>query len=93
MTPSTTPPALPALLGWLRANGIDPNCVPEESPLSISKTSDGQHLINYTEFVRDQDGNALLDATDSALCAREKRIAPCVVEPDPELRIPVAKLA
>ncbi|MCX4792534.1 hypothetical protein OG369_42935 [Streptomyces sp. NBC_01221] len=93
MAPSTTPPARPALLDWLRANGIDPNHVTEESPITISVTPAGQRLINYTEFVRDEDGNVLVNAADSDLCSREKRTVPCVVEPGPELRIAVVKRA
>jgi hypothetical protein len=88
MPPSLTPPLLPSLLNWLRANGIDPDRMPEKSPICISEMPDGQRLINYTEFVFDQDGNIVIDdATD--LCRREARTTPCAVEPYPDLRIPV----
>src|SRR5690348_11201215 len=51
-----------ALCEWLTANDIDYNNVPLDSMFAVTEEPDGQRLIHYTEFVRDeQTGNILAD--------------------------------
>jgi len=77
-----------AVCAWLRANSIDPNTVPlHDHDLRITER-DGQRLIEYTEFVRDElTGNIMYDPDNPGPVTSETSV-PCLVDPDPELRIP-----
>ncbi|NEA67538.1 hypothetical protein [Streptomyces sp. SID12488] len=66
---------------WLRANGIDPNDVPHEGPITI----DGQ-CIRYAALLRNEDGHRYVDqATGDA--AREERTASLKVEPPEKVQV------
>ena len=61
---------------WLRANGINPDDVPIEGPITID---DGQR-IRYAALLRNETGHRYVDpATGEA--AREERTAPLKVRP------------
>jgi hypothetical protein len=77
-----------AVCAWLHANGIDPNTVPlHDHDLRITER-DGQRLIEYTEFVRDElTGNILYDPDNPGPVTSQASV-PCLVEPDPGLGVP-----
>jgi hypothetical protein len=76
-----------ALCEWLTANGVDINTVPIESSFSIVEEADGQRLIHYTQFVRDENtGNILADPDGGAM--ERSASTPCTVEPPSWLNIP-----
>lgn len=80
---------LAELLAWLRANGIDPNEVPDTSTLSIEPCSSG-HLIRYTVYLLNAEGHRYANP-GSDYAASEERIAALVVPlpdtwPQPVLR-------
>lgn len=75
--PAETPYGpIAAVAEWLRANGIDPDDVPIEGPITIE-----QGHIHYTALLRNEDGHRYQDpGTGDA--AREERTAPLTVEPE-----------
>lgn len=77
-----------ALCEWLTANGIDPNIVPlREADLRIDE-KDGQRVILYTEFVRDELTGDILADPDNQQAVTSSASAPCLVEPPEWLRVP-----
>lgn len=61
---------------WLTANGIDPNDVPLDGPITEDSRGDGTPVIRYTVLVR-EDGHRY--ATTTGPAAREDRETPLLV--------------
>lgn len=71
---------LPEVQEWLHANGIDPDDVARDTPITI-ETVDGQRVLRYTAFLVDETGHKYVDPDDPHQAAQEERTAPLVVEP------------
>lgn len=70
-----------AVADWLYANGIDPNDVPFEGPITIERDPLEGRRIRYAALLRNDEGHRYVDpATGDA--AREVRTAPLKVEPE-----------
>ncbi|MFF8910597.1 hypothetical protein [Streptomyces olivaceoviridis] len=77
-----------ALCEWLTANGIDYNNVPLDSMFAVIDEPDGQRLIHYNEFVRDEQTRNILADPRERLAVRRMASAPCKVEPPAWLGVP-----
>ncbi|MFF1685940.1 hypothetical protein [Streptomyces sp. NPDC058254] len=70
-----------AVADWLRANGIHPDDVPFEGPITIE-----HGRIRYAALLRNEAGHRYQDpATGTA--AREERTAPLTVEPPANVQV------
>lgn len=79
-----------ALCQWLRANGIDPNIVPlRDANLRIA-VQDGQRVILYTQFVRDEVTGNILSDPDKPEPVTSSASTQCVVDPPEWLGVPGA---
>jgi hypothetical protein len=68
------------LCEWLRANGINPDCVPIHNEISVETSANSTGLIQYTAYLLTADGHKYLDPeTDDA--AQEQRTVPLVAPP------------
>lgn len=63
------------LLDWLRANGIDPNDVSADRPVTIEPGPHGGHVIRYTALLRNSSGRTYT-AADGNGPAIEERTTP-----------------
>ncbi|MFE6412597.1 hypothetical protein ACFVOR_37320 [Streptomyces sp. NPDC057837] len=80
-----------ALCEWLTANGINPNTVPlREAGLRIDE-KDGQRVIAYTQFVRNELTGNILSDPDNPGPVTSSATAPCRVEPPAWLGVPGAQ--
>lgn len=80
-----------ALCEWLRANGIDPDTVPlRDSDLRIDE-KDGQRVILYTQFVRDEPTGNILSDPHNPGPVTSSASASCLVEPPAWLGVPGAQ--
>jgi hypothetical protein len=76
-----------AVADWLRVNGIDPDDVLIEGPISIElETIGGDRCIRYAALLRNEQGYRYHDpATDQA--AREERTARLKVDPPENVQV------
>ena len=65
---------------WLTANGIDPSDVPQDTTLVI-ETIDGQRVLRYDVYLRNEVGSKDVDPNDPDQAAREERTTRLIVEP------------
>lgn len=70
-----------AVAAWLRANGINPDDVPVEGPITID-----EQQIRYTAMLRNETGHHYVDDSTGE-AAREARTAPLATEPPADVRI------
>jgi hypothetical protein len=73
-----------AVADWLRANGIDPNDVPIEGPITIE-----HGRIHYAALLRNETGHRYQDP-NTGDAAREERTALLKAEPPMSLQIPAS---
>lgn len=78
-----------AVQAWVRANGIDPNDVPVDPPLTIESSGGGVPVIRYTALLRNENGRPYPDP-DTGDAAAEERTVPLVVEPPAEWPVDMA---
>lgn len=77
-----------AICEWLTANGISPKDVPlHDSNLRIEE-QDGQRVIRYTAFVRDELSGNILANPETSSARTSEASAPCKVEPPAWLAVP-----
>ncbi|MFE7780347.1 hypothetical protein [Streptomyces nigrescens] len=74
------------LCDWLDDNGINDNGINDNDvtvhdPLTVETLPDGQRIIRYTVYLRNEDGHRYVDPDDPDQAAREERTVPLVVEP------------
>lgn len=68
-------------LEWVRANNLDADRIPEDSPLDIVYQN-GQAMIRYEEYVFDADGEPVVADSDGYV-RRVEKISP-LITPMPE---------
>jgi hypothetical protein len=74
-----------ALLHWVRANGIDPDVVPQDRDLIVEDDPDGGRRIRYHAYVLTDDGHKQVDPERPAVTPMmEERTTPLVVPPPPD---------
>lgn len=66
---------------WLSNNSIDPSDVAAEQPVTVETLDNGQRIIRYTVYLRDETGHRYADPQMSNQAAREQRTTPLVAEP------------
>ncbi|GAA4676813.1 hypothetical protein GCM10023347_33930 [Streptomyces chumphonensis] len=70
-----------AVAAWLLVNGVNPDDVPLEGPISV----DGQH-IRYAALLRNEAGRHYRDER-TGRSAREERVTPLTVEPPANVQV------
>lgn len=68
---------------WLSNNGIDPSEVTEQ-PVTVETLDNGQRIIRYTVYLRDETGHRYVDPKDRNRAAQEERTTPLAAEPPAE---------
>jgi hypothetical protein len=76
-----------AICEWLAGNGVDPRTVLRDSGFRIT-VQDGQRIIQYDEYVRDEITGRLLSDPGNPGPIVSRASAPCRVEPPAWLRVP-----
>ncbi|MFJ3043661.1 hypothetical protein [Streptomyces tendae] len=73
-----------AVCAWLRANGIDPDNVPQDADLYLEPAPEGDpytgRYLHYEVFHLNSDGRRHVDERGLS-AARERRMTPLLVEP------------
>ena len=68
---------------WLTANGIDPDGVSTDQPITITADTTGDCTIHYTVYLRDETGHRYFDPNDENEAAQEQRTTPLTNMPPP----------
>lgn len=68
------------LCEWAKANGLDPDTIPDTHPIRVEDGEDGT-VIRYRAFVLTDDRHKQVDPTDPNEVLTEERTAPCTVPP------------
>jgi hypothetical protein len=68
------------LNSWVRANGLNPEIIPDHLPIRVEEGSDGC-VIRYWIYVLDEEGQSQPDPTELGALTTEERTAPCTVPP------------
>ncbi|MFM9604261.1 hypothetical protein [Streptomyces turgidiscabies] len=76
-----------AVADWMRANDIDPNDVPIDSPISIEPdTAGGDSRIRYTAHLRNEQGRKYVEETTGDV-AQEERTTPLKAKPPANVQV------